>query len=177
MIQMIARSICPAARWQPHYRRPLNNSVYLNPANIVPPNCFSIGVEPLGMVPSDNSPDKQGDACSTCWANQWKSDGNGKACKNHKVLAVMAPNASPEDPLMILRVSATGLKSFDAHVASVARVFERPPYGVITTITCDQNTDYQTLRFGNPQPLPEADRKSTRLNSSHIPLSRMPSSA
>ena len=37
---------------------------------------------------------------------------------------------------------------------------------------------YIVLRFGAPAgtwPLP--DRKSTRLNSSHIPLSRMPSSA
>ena len=32
------------------------------------------------------------------------------------------------------------------------------------------------LAAGNPVP-EEADRKSTRLNSSHIPLSRMPSSA
>ena len=37
--------------------------------------------------------------------------------------------------------------------------------------------DPATGSDGNEGTSPESDRKSTRLNSSHIPLSRMPSSA
>jgi hypothetical protein len=122
--------------------------------NIVPPNCIAIGLEPSGLIPSDNSPDKQNDACASCWANQWKSaqKGNGKACSNRKLLAVMSPDDDGTGPLMIVDVSSTGLKSFDSYVSSVARTFQRPPRGVITEITYDPNLDYVSLRFGNPQP-------------------------
>ena len=122
-----------------------------NPNQIVPPNCFSIGLEPAGMVPSENSPEMQAESCAACWANQWKSSatGNGKACSNTKLLAVIAPD-DPEAPLMLLKVTATALKSFDAYVTGVARSFQRPPRGVITEITFDPNQKYSSLRFGNP---------------------------
>ena len=125
-----------------------------NPNNIVPPNCFSIGLEPASMVPSANSPDKQADACGSCWANQFKSssNGNGKACQNRIRLAVMAPDDDGSGPLMLLEVSSTALKSFNSYVASVARTFQRPPRGVITEISCDPNLKYDSLRFSNPQP-------------------------
>ena len=127
-----------------------------NPNNITPPKCFAIGLEPTGMEPSANSPDCQSDGgCTSCWANQWKSatnGGAGKACGNSKVIAVIAPDGDVDSPLMLLKVSATAIKNFDAYVASVARTFQRPPRGVITTITLDPNVDYASVRFGNPQP-------------------------
>ena len=46
-------------------------------------------------------------------------------------------------------------------------ISDRPEHTVI----------YNTSACGPDQPAPTRDRKSTRLNSSHIPLSRMPSSA
>ena len=41
------------------------------------------------------------------------------------------------------------------------------------------NADYNDLltQFGEPSEIQNIDRKSTRLNSSHMPKSRMPSSA
>lgn len=122
-----------------------------NPNAIVPPNCFSLGLEPAGMVPSENSPDLQAESCAACWANQWKSSPTsaGKACSNTKLLAVIAPD-DPEAPLMLLKVTATALKNFDAYVTGVARSFQRPPRGVITEITFDPNLKYSSLRFGNP---------------------------
>jgi hypothetical protein len=130
------------------------NAYYDKPWNsnqIVPPNCFSIGLEPAGMVPSENSPEMQAESCAACWANQWKSSatGAGKACSNTKLLAVIAPD-DPDAPLMLLKVTATALKSFDAYVTGVARAFQRPPRGVITEITFDPNPKYSSLRFGNP---------------------------
>lgn len=126
-----------------------------NPNDITPPNCFALGEVPSELSRSDNSPDPQCDGpCAGCWANQWKSSptSNGKACGNHKLLAILPPNADAETPLMLLKVSPTGLKSFDGYVASVARNFQRPPYGVITEVSFDENSTYATLRFGNPQP-------------------------
>lgn len=123
-----------------------------NPNAIVPPNCFSLGLEPAGMVPSENSPEPQAESCAACWANQWKSSatGGGKACNNTKLLAVIEPDGDVDSPIMLLKVTATALKNFDAYVTGVARAFQRPPRGVVTEITFDQNLKYSSLRFGNP---------------------------
>jgi hypothetical protein len=125
-----------------------------NENNVVPPTCFALGLEPAGLVPSDNSPDKQCEACAGCWANQFKSasNGRGKACGNVRLLAVLPPDADAETPMMILKVSSTGLKSFDSHAATVARTFNAPVRGVITKITFDQNSDFQSLRFAVDRP-------------------------
>lgn len=124
-----------------------------NPNAIVPPNCFAIGLEPASMVPNEKSPEVQAESCAACWANQWESSptGKGKACNNTKLLAVMAPDADSDTPLLLLKVTATALKNFDAYVASVVRTMQRPPRGVITQITFDPASKYSSLRFGDPQ--------------------------
>jgi hypothetical protein len=129
-----------------------------NPKVPVPPNCFAISVEATGMIPSPNSPDKQCEDCTSCWANAWNSApaGSGKACKNERILAVMAPDGESDSPLMLLNVTPTALKRFDNYVASVARSFQRPPRGVITTIAFDPNQTYSSLVFGNPIPCNQA---------------------
>ena len=48
------------------------------------------------------------------------------------------------------------------------------PYYVPVTATVASGNP---VRWDNPTPTHHTDRKSTRLNSSHIPLSRMPPSA
>ena len=53
------------------------------------------------------------------------------------------------------------------------RVFE---HALTRTVTEMDNVLFTSLTM-NPQPLHLEDRKSTRLNSSHIQKSRMPSSA
>jgi hypothetical protein len=145
-----------------------------DPKNIVPPNCFAIGINPLAMIPSNKSPDKQADNCQTCPLNQWGSDGNGKACKNGRRLAVLPPDADAETPLMILDVSPTGIKSFDAYVNSVAGKFALPPMGVVTTVTFDQNADYASLRFGNPQPNTNLDVAFARAEEAATRLKQEP---
>lgn len=116
--------------------------------NIVPPDCFAIGMEPAGLIPSDNSPDKQCAACAGCWANQFKSakNGRGKACSNTRLLAVIPLDADAETGIMILKVSSTGLKSFDGHVANVASKYGVPIRGVTTRITMSDE-EYASLRF------------------------------
>lgn len=114
---------------------------------ITPPACFSLGFEPAGLTPSDNSPDKQAESCAACWANAFGSAGKGKACQNTRLLALLPPDADVESPLMILKVSPTALKSFDGYVASVARSKGVPVRGVISKVYFSQDTDYASLRF------------------------------
>jgi hypothetical protein len=120
--------------------------------NISPPACFSIGISPTTLVPSDNSPLKQADSCTACPMNQFGTAGNGKACKNGRVLAVLPPDADADTPLAILKVSPTALKAFDAYVTTIARNFQMPPVGVSTLVTFDDNVTYASLRFGEPEP-------------------------
>lgn len=120
--------------------------------NIVPPNCFAIHPDPKGMVPSANSPDKQCDDCGSCPMNQFGSSGAGKACKNTRLLAVLPPEASEDDPLWLLSVPPTAIKGFDGYVGSVLRTFQMPPVSVVTTVSLDPNEDYYKPVFSNAVP-------------------------
>ena len=119
--------------------------------NITPPACFAIGSNPLQLVPSDNSPNKQNDTCKGCPMNEFGSSGKGKACKNSRVLAVLPPDASDDTPMWLLKVSPTAIKAFDSYVRSVASTFQMPPVAVVTTVSFDENCEYPSLRFGDPQ--------------------------
>jgi hypothetical protein len=126
-----------------------------DPNNIVPPACFALGLEPTGLIPSANSPDCQAESCATCWANQWGSNGKGKACDNTKLLAVLPAieDLNDETPMWVIKVSKTATKGFDGYVASVARAFQKPIRAVSTLIDFDQNSDYSKLVFGSPEPI------------------------
>ena len=120
--------------------------------SITPPVCFALGLEPAGLEPSTNSPDKQCDACAGCWANQFGSAGKGKACQNTRMLALLAPDADAETPLYILKVSPTAIKSFDAHVSKVASSFQMPVRAVVSKLSFSPDSDYPTLRFNVLRP-------------------------
>ncbi|NQW82289.1 MAG: hypothetical protein HQ445_14055 [Polaromonas sp.] len=120
--------------------------------NIAPPACFAIGTNPLKMLPSPNAPLAQATDCQSCPMNQFGSAGKGKACKNTRILAVLPPDADADTPLWLLATSPTANKGFDGFVNSVARVFQMPPVGVITTVGFDSNESYAKLTFSDPQP-------------------------
>lgn len=127
-----------------------------NSKDLVPPNCFAIGTNPLKMMMSKNAPEPQATDgnCQTCEMNQWDSAGvgKGKACKNTRILAVLPPDADADTPLWRLGVSPTATKAFDGFVTSVARVFQTIPIGVIATVSFDDSVTYSKLVFSNPQP-------------------------
>lgn len=123
-----------------------------DPKNITPPGCFAIGVNPKQMTPSANSPNQQSDSCQGCPMNEFGSSGDGKACRNGRLLAVLPPDADDKTDLWLLEVSPTALKNFDGYVNSVARQFQVPPVGVVTTVSLDENVDYPKLVFSDPQP-------------------------
>jgi hypothetical protein len=67
---------------------------------------------------------------------------------------VLPPDATEDTPIMLLRVSPTAIRSFDAYVSSILRTFKTPPVAVVTEFSFDPAPDYASLRFGNPQPNP-----------------------
>ena len=120
--------------------------------NPTPPACFSIGTNPKAMVPSANSPIIQSKDCTDCPMNAWGSKGNGKACSNTKLLAVLPPDADADTPMWLLNVSPTAGKGFDKFVGDAARIFQMPPVGVVVTVGFNPNETYAQLTFTDPQP-------------------------
>lgn len=123
-----------------------------------PPACFSVSNSPKGMVPSDNSPDKQHDGgCDTCPNNEWGTDGAGKICKEGRLLAVVRDNDDPNEPIYLMKASATAIKAFDAYVNSISAQFDSVPIAVVTDIYLAPNEKYSSMRFGNPSPNPNLE--------------------
>lgn len=127
-----------------------------NKDELVPPNCYAMDFVPhAALEPSSSSPDLQcEDTCATCPKNAWKSDpngGNGKACKDSYVVALLPPDAGPDTPLVTLSISATGLKPFEKYVRDLARDYGKAPYCFVTDFFFDDKLDYASVRCGNPQ--------------------------
>lgn len=123
-----------------------------DPKNIVPPICVAIGSNPQKLVPSDNSPNKQADTCAECPMNAFGSDGDGKACKNTRVLAVLPAGGEGDEPLWLLKVSPTALKGFDAFVRGVASTLQAPPVAVKVKVSFDEAVTYARLKFSDIEP-------------------------
>lgn len=123
--------------------------------NITPPKCYALGEVPTALVPFADSLDRQGETCAGCWANQWKTGPNnkGKACNNHRLLAVIMADSTPEDPIYLLRLSPTATTAFDEYARSIGDVFKKPIRTVLSEIGFDPNSQYSTVRFGKPTPL------------------------
>jgi hypothetical protein len=136
--------------------------------NIVPPDCMAAGQEITLMRPFANVPKAQdnGGGCHSCWANQWGSslgpNKKGKACGNHRYLALLDPNHQNDGPLMLLLCSPTAGRFFDAHVvASTAMTTSPTSVGslikVVTQISLATEVDYPTQRFKILRPNADKD--------------------
>lgn len=126
-----------------------------NPQDLSPPVCFAINQEPSLLTPSVNSPEKQSETCSSCPNNQWGTGarGNGKACKNQRVVAVMAPDAlTTGGAIQTLTVSPTAIKGFDDYVRNLLSK-KVLPGAIITEVGFDPTKDYPSLTFKAARPL------------------------
>ena len=127
--------------------------------NIVPPNCFALDFVPHdALLPSENSPDIQGEACKTCDKNQWEPIAPGsqkkkKACQDKYVLALLAPDANEGASLITLELSATAIKAYDKYVRDLANDYGLPPYAFVTEFSFDPNVTWASVRCGNPEPV------------------------
>lgn len=134
------------------------NSLYkgkYDPNNIAPPDCWAINKDIAAMVPSERVEDPEATSCADCPNNEFGSDGAGKACKNTKLLAVLPPNSTDADELAYIRVSPTGLKSFNSFVSGVAARMKKPPVSVIVELSIVPSGAGFTLSFGKTTPNPQ----------------------
>lgn len=121
-----------------------------NRKDIKPPVCFAISDVSSALEPSVNSPQKQSSSgCATCQQNQFGSSpaGDGKACKNTVMLAVLPPDATEDTPVWVIKTSPTAITHFNKYVAKLASTAQVPVYAVTTKIFCDPNSTYASLRF------------------------------
>lgn len=133
--------------------------------NITPPLCFAIGDEPDNLIPSANAQDVQATSCAACPMNKYETAavGRGKACKNTRVLAVMPVDADVDSPIWLLKVSPTGLKSYDGYVRALAQRSDCVPVQVVTKVGFDPSSDYPSLRFA-PERFLDPEELSSFMN-------------
>lgn len=150
-----------------------------DPNNIKPPACVALGPKPLEMKPFDGSPDKQHADCGTCPKNQWAKDGSGKECKNQFLLALLPVDDQEKGPIMLLKVSPTGLKWFEKYVRTVTSsgIPVPHPVSVITIISFDEKADYPSLRFATDGPNLDVGVGAARRKEAHERLMVAPSFA
>lgn len=152
------------------------------PGNPAAPACIAIGREIADMYPEDDSPVKQNDTCKGCPQNEWGSSGtgNGKACKNTRELAITIvddledEDAEPE--LMLLSLSPTSIKGFDAAAMQAFRLYNGPPIKAVFTITTEQpaGANYYVIVWGQPEPNPYLTRVFPYMDQAEDLMSRLP---
>jgi hypothetical protein len=123
-----------------------------DPENPEPPSCHALSVTGDEMQPFADVPLKQADFCDGCPLDAWESAdvGRGKACGQQYKLAVLA--AGPGETLdnaelAIMTVPPTSLKNFDAYVKHLKKKFKRPPHGVLTRFSFDEEEEHPVLVF------------------------------
>lgn len=123
--------------------------VAFNRKQITPPSCFAISETAATLKPSERAPQPQGADCGTCQQNQFGSSqqGDGKACKNAVMMAVLPLNADADTPLWVIKTSPTAIKHFNSYVAKVARVAQVPVTAVATKLFFDPASTYASVRF------------------------------
>lgn len=117
---------------------------------IVPPTCFALDPDVRVITPSKNAPQAQHETCKGCWANEFGSNGKGKACQNRCLIALLPTDATEETPFVILDISPTAVKGFNSYLQGVARS-GKMPFEVITHIECNPATKYDVVIFDYSQ--------------------------
>jgi len=129
------------------------NEFYLGAFNrkeIKPPACFAINPASAALTPSAKSPMKQSDStCEDCQQNEYGSSpqGDGKACKNTVLLAVLPTNADENSPIWTVKSSPTAIRHFNSYVSKISRTVQAPLSAVATKIFFDPSSSYASLRF------------------------------
>ena len=121
-----------------------------DPDSPQPPACFAISDDGEEMEPHASAPNKQHDRCDGCPMNAWGTAdrGRGKACKNTYRIACMEADADPADAeVAILTLPPTSLKHWERYVTGLDSKLSRPPFGVVTRFTFDDDADYPLIEM------------------------------
>ena len=125
------------------------------PGTTSAPTCWALNENGRELAPSDDTPDKQSDSCSNCWANEFKSAHNGrqgKACRNNIRLAILILQQDGADGIQaFLRIPPSSIKPFSSFVDKVQRMAKLPLRGVSVRLTFDQIPTYTRFVFGEIQ--------------------------
>jgi hypothetical protein len=113
-----------------------------DPDNPQPPACYAFGRTEEELKPHEKSSGPVHDQCQGCDNNVFGSaeKGKGKACKNTRRLALisadgLSPDSIKDGQVVYLKLPVTSTKAWSMYVKSLAAVFKRPPYGVVTEIS------------------------------------------
>lgn len=120
-----------------------------DPAKRASPDCWALSTN-LDCAP-DPAKVKAAkcDSCAKCPFNEWGSaaTGKGKACKESRRLAVIPTDATPDTIPLLLEVSPTGIKSFEAYVTRLNSIGKHPMEAV-AEVAFKSDAHYPTLVFG-----------------------------
>lgn len=119
-----------------------------DPLNVRSPVCFALTKMGEDEVPHELSVKKQHDNCAECEWNKWGTairDGvktRGKACQERRrMIIIPAHDMSKMNPdeilaaeVATLKTPVTSVRLWGQYVSTVAGLFQRPPFGVITEI-------------------------------------------
>ena len=124
----------------------LENAYYgvrYDPDNPAPPLCYAFGDDNDEMKPHPDVTEQQHATCKGCPMNEFKTakNGKGKACKNIRRLAILAPSnpltvdSIKKAELAFMKVPVTSVKSWATYVRTIEALRHRPPSVVITEIS------------------------------------------
>lgn len=152
-VRLIVVDFCSANRYYPGK---------YDPNNVVPPVCFAFGDIIDDMAPEAEAPEPQHENCKKCPHNQWGSNGNGKACKNTRELAVVLadeledPDYEPE--LFHISVAPSSIKHFDRCAIDINGLFNGPPIKAIVTMKSKTVKNWVESDFVAPEANPYLER-------------------
>lgn len=134
--------------------------VEFDPDNPTSPLCWALGEDKAGqdikkLTPSDESHERQADACEGCPQNDFGTSrrGKGKACKDQVRIALLhadylkSADLVADAPIVFLRVPPTSISAWAAHVKKITNVLEKAPYGVVTRVSAAPDDSVQ-VRVG-----------------------------
>jgi len=120
-----------------------------NPKVITPPACFAIAASSVQLAPSENSPIRQNESdCATCQQNQFGTSptGQGKACKNTVLLAILPPDDVEGHDIWVVKTSPTAIRPFNKYASKISQM--NIPLGVVRTrLYFDPDSSYASIRF------------------------------
>lgn len=122
-----------------------------DPDNPASPVCFAYDTgDGTEMGPHENSSDPQSETCAKCPMNVFGSadTGKGKACKNIRRLGLITEDGLEDvaaAELAVLKIPVTSVKNWGTYVSSLANTLKRPPFAVVTEISCvpDSKTQFK----------------------------------
>ncbi len=133
--------------------------------NKAPPACYAFGDDEKTMAPHEKASDPQADKCANCKMNEWgsstKGKRTGKACQNRRRLALipagdLSPEAVQKAEVVYFKVPVTSGKYWGAYVKNVAATLRRPPFAVVTNVSCEPDPKTQVkVSFQLVEPAPQ----------------------